>query len=331
MMKNSALIITSIANSSNEILKKYASKSQEKELLFIVIGDLKSPDHFDLPGCSFYSLKDQERLAIPLVALTPKGHYSRKNIGYLLAIQAGKKIIIETDDDNIALDDFWRIRDKYSSARFISNAGWVNAYKYFSTQNIWPRGFALEEIQKPQQSHSIGIQEVSAPIQQGLANGNPDVDAIYRLIFPLPFNFDQSTPLALQNGSICPFNSQNTTWFEEAFPLMYLPSYCSFRMTDIWRSFIAQRIAWTCDWPILFHSSTVFQERNQHSLIKDFSDEISGYLNNHKIVNDLMSLDLPRGEKNILDNMRRCYGKLIDSKIIEEDEMDLVNLWLNNF
>jgi hypothetical protein len=27
-------------------------------------------------------------------------------------------------------------------------------------------------------------------------------------------------------------------------PLLYLPSHCCFRMTDIWRSFIAQRCLW---------------------------------------------------------------------------------------
>ena len=119
-----------------------------------------------------------------------------------------------------------------------------------------------------------------SPIQQGLANQNPDVDAIYRLVLPLPLDFVEAAPVALGKGAWCPFNSQNTTWWSEAFPLLYLPFHCSFRMTDIWRSFVAQRIAWENGWSILFHNATVFQERNEHSLIRDFEEEIPGYLNN---------------------------------------------------
>ena len=65
---------------------------------------------------------------------------------------------------------------------------------------------------------------VVSPIWQGLADRNPDIDAIYRLTQPLPVHFDKTKlRIALAEGSICPFNSQNTTWFREAFPLMYLP------------------------------------------------------------------------------------------------------------
>ena len=55
------------------------------------------------------------------------------------------------------------------------------------------------------------------------------------------------------------------------YPLLYLPAYCSFRMTDIWRSFVAQRIAWENGWRLLFHGPTMEQERNVHDLMKDFA------------------------------------------------------------
>ena len=44
-------------------------------------------------------------------------------------------------------------------------------------------------------------------------------------------------------------------------------------MTDIWRSFVAQRIAWANGWAILFHEPTVWQDRNEHNLMRDFRDE----------------------------------------------------------
>ena len=47
-------------------------------------------------------------------------------------------------------------------------------------------------------------------------------------------------------------------------------------MTDIWRSFVAQRVIHQGH-GILFHGRTVWQERNEHDLHRDFIDELPGY------------------------------------------------------
>jgi hypothetical protein len=151
------------------------------------------------------------------------------------------------------------------------------------------------------------------------------------MTMPLPINFDENSPIALGLNSWSPFNSQNTSWFREAFPLLYLPSYCSFRMTDIWRSFVAQRIAWTCDWPIMYHNATVWQERNDHSLIKDFEDEVPGYVNNEKICSLLEKLPLQPGTQNICENLIRCYDALTTAGFVGKEEMLLVEAWVSEF
>ncbi|MEO6903729.1 MAG: STELLO glycosyltransferase family protein [Bacteroidia bacterium] len=328
-MKNTFLIITSIANQEHPVLKQFAIESVANNVPFIVIGDTKSPEEFSLKGCDFYSVRRQKELKFELTENLPFKHYARKNLGYLIAISKGAETIIETDDDNIPKEHFWDNRTKEVKSHLLTQKGWVNVYKYFTEINIWPRGFALENLLNSLPS----LEEpemVNCPIQQGLADDNPDVDAIYRLTLPLPVVFNKSNNVALGNYSICPFNSQNTTWFKETFPLLYLPSYCSFRMTDIWRSFVAQRIAWTCNWSILFHKSTVRQERNDHDLMKDFQDEISGYNNNLQIVKSLNELNLKEGVENIPDNMILCYKKLIDLKLVGEDEMGLLKSWLED-
>ena len=88
---------------------------------------------------------------------------------------------------------------------------------------------------------------------------------------------------------------------------MYLPSYTTFRMSDIWRSLIAQRICWENNWRILFSKSTAIQLRNIHNLMNDFKDEIPGYLQNKNIVNYLEQLKLRKGIKNINKNLLKCY------------------------
>ena len=328
-MENTFLIITSIANQEHPVLNQFAEEASINNISFIVIGDTKSPKEFILEGCDFFSIERQQQLPFELANILPVKHYARKNLGYLYAISKGAEIIIETDDDNLPLEGFWENRTKLVNAHCLKNKGWVNVYKYFTESHIWPRGFALENILDPLPPLEKLIL-IDSPIQQGLADENPDVDAIYRLTSPLPIIFDKSNNIALGNNTFCPFNSQNTTWFREAFPLLYLPSHCSFRMTDIWRSFVAQRIAWTCGWSILFHQSTVWQERNEHNLMNDFRDEISGYINNAQIVKVLKELDLKDGIENISTNMKLCYKALIELGFVGEQESMLLDAWLKD-
>lgn len=326
-----SLIITSIANDQHPILKQFATECKTQNVSFIVMGDTKSPADFKLEGCDYWSVDRQLTLPFDLAKITPTKHYSRKNLGYLLAIKNGSTELVETDDDNIPRAEFWTPKNREVKSYNFENAGWVNVYHYFTKNMIWPRGYPLEELQKKQiELSTLKNETINCPIQQGLADENPDVDAVYRLTYPLPLNFEIKARLALGKNAWSPFNSQNTYWFKEAFPLMYLPSFCSFRMTDIWRSYVAQRIAWECGWSILYHEPTVWQERNEHNLMKDFEDEIPGYSNNFNICKELQALTLKPGKENISDNLITCYQKLIDINVIGKEEMALLKAWISD-
>lgn len=322
-----SIIITSIS-APNAVMKSIAEESLKQHMDFIVIGDVNTPADFKLNGCRYFSINEQEKLNFNLAKILPKKHYSRKNLGYLLS--KDQNIIIETDDDNFPRSEFWNPREKNVMANIVLGKNWTNVYKYFSQLHVWPRGFPLECLALQQPQLEKNLQSVFCPIQQGLADENPDVDAVYRMTLKLPLNFENRSPVAIGEKTWCPFNSQNTTWHKEAFPLLYLPSFCSFRMTDIWRSFIAQRIAWTCGWHILFHNSTVWQERNEHNLLKDFEDEIPGYMNNFKICRLLEDLDLRYGFENISENLIRCYTLMTENNFIDREEMKLVQAWIKD-
>jgi hypothetical protein len=330
-MTSKSLIITSIAADDHPVLRTFAAACRERDIRFIVIGDTKSPERFDLEGCDYWSVGRQKDLPFALAEILPYRHYARKNLGYLLAMQQGSERIVETDDDNLPHDSFWQEREPEVDCRYFEDQGWVNVYHYFTPQKVWPRGYPLDELQRPQADLSaLPERRVHCPIQQGLADENPDVDAVYRLTYPLPLTFSPGPPLGLGSKSWSPFNSQNTVWFPEAFPLLYLPSFCSFRMTDIWRSFVAQRIAWENDWAVLYHEATVWQERNEHDLMRDFEDEIPGYLQNGRIRRLLEALELAPGVENIPDNLRRCYGVLIREDLIDVKERALLDAWLHD-
>lgn len=331
MNSDTVLVITSIS-SPNRILRTYAEECAKRGMRFIVVGDAKSPSDFAMANCDFWSLDRQKQSDFGLATKLPENHYARKNIGYLLALKKRPDVIIETDDDNLPQDGFWEERKLRSEARLLVGQGWVNVYKYFTSMNIWPRGFPLEHVWNDIPSvDTVEAQEAMCPVQQGLSDGNPDVDAIYRLAMPLPVRFGASKSVALGKGSWCPFNSQNTTWFKAAFPLLYLPSYCSFRMTDIWRSYIAQRIFWECNWQVLYHNATVCQKRNKHDLMQDFRDELDGYLNNDGMCEELSEVGLKRGPENILENLIICYRRLVETGYLDKRELPVVETWIRDF
>jgi len=323
-----ALVVTSISE-PNPVLKALATGCQARDMPFILVGDTRSPSDFSLEGCQFFSIAQQMESGLEFARLCPTKKYSRKNIGYLLAAQQGATIIVETDDDNFPYESFWPIFDRHQLLPQIHQAGWLNVYRYFTDISIWPRGLPLDQVNTPLPDfEQLPQVHVDCPIQQGLADDNPDVDAIYRLLLPLPLKFRGDRNLALGSGSWSPFNSQNTTWWQEAFLLMYLPTYCSFRMTDIWRSFIAQKIAWVNDWSVLFHHPTVWQERNEHNLMQDFRQEVDGYLRNHELTVALEQVTLRPGVAEIPDNLRRCYQHLTELEFFGMEEMTLLEAWL---
>jgi hypothetical protein len=325
------IIITSIS-SPNAAMRMFAEGAQNRNLGFIVAGDIKSPADFSLPGCHFLSMENQLASDFQFARLCPTRHYARKNIAYLQAIRQGAGIIRDTDDDNLPRKEFWLPREQKQLVPTYKEKGWANVYRWFSDTTIWPRGLPLDEVQAAMPPlESLSKQEVNAPIQQGLADDNPDVDAVYRLLFSLPQSFEQKGSVALGVGVWCPFNSQNTTWHREAFPLLYLPAYCSFRMTDIWRSFVAQRIAWENGWSLLFHDATVWQERNEHSLMKDFEDEVPGYINNRAIAESLEELNLKSGADALAENLLTCYEVLSVKGWVGRDELPLLQAWLDDY
>jgi hypothetical protein len=312
-------------------LQELSSQCKARDYSFFVIGDVPSPSDFSIEGCEFYSLERQKATGFKTAELLPTRHYSRKNIGYLLAMQSRTGMVLETDDDNMPLPEFWEPRKLRQSLPSLTGNGWTNVYGFFTEANIWPRGLPLDAIQKQLPAfEALPAAELNCPIQQGLADEDPDVDAIYRLLLPLPVSFRKDRRIALGGGTWCPFNSQNTAWFPEAYPLLYLPSYCSFRMADIWRSFVAQRIAWENEWAVLFKGPDVYQERNEHNLMRDFADEIPGYLNNRKIGESLSALKLQAGVGQIGENLIRCYEEMVRLELMPEKEIPLVKAWLQD-
>ncbi|MDZ7714100.1 MAG: STELLO glycosyltransferase family protein [Rhodovibrio sp.] len=286
MNSKNALVVTTIHEPGDFLDQILAVCADDFDV--IVVGDTITPSSWEDAPVHFLSIDRQRQLFGEFASVAPLRHYSRKNFGYLYAQKLGAPIVLETDDDTFPYPKFGRDLVADVEGRLANGGDWENVYSWFTDQHVWPRGLPLSHVTQRKRVSST-ITRRRCLVQQFLIDGDTDVDAIYRLTSPqgdVLFNADE-LPVILANDTVCPFNSQNTAFHAAAFPLLYLPHHCSFRMTDIWRSFVVQVALATAGEAIAFRGPTSHQVRNAHDLMRDFEQEVSGYLHNASIMTHL--------------------------------------------
>ena len=317
------IVITSIFPPT-EAIEKFAKL---KDWKVILVGDKKTAPDWGYPGVTYLSPEDQQEVASKFSSLIPWNSYTRKNIGYVHAISQGARVIYESDDDNIPLDN-WVSEPEFSTeAELISKASFVNIYSYFTDKKVWPRGIPLRCVLNPEVPKVMPPRTFKVGVWQFLADEDPDVDAIYRLTINEPIYFKSRAPMVLDQDVCCPFNSQNTYFRREVFPLLYLPSTVTFRFTDILRGLIAQPILWSAGYHLGFAGATVLQQRNPHDYLKDFESEIPCYLSAEKVVQIAKAAVF--ADRSISENMVSVYRALAAKGVVLEKELEVLNCWLD--
>ena len=303
----------------------------------IVVGDKKTPSTWNHSKCEFISLEDQLTSKFAIASLLPENHYTRKNLGYLYAIKKGAQAIIDTDDDNFPNTIKWNnlLSSKFEVFEHASSEkiSFKNIYSYFSNSDIpfWPRGFPLNLINC--EKTNIDLCEILnasskyAGLWQCMVDGDPDIDAIHRLIYKNTPHFQDKDALIMGNNTFCAFNSQNTLWVDsELFPLLYLPSTVSFRFTDILRGYIAQAVINTTSKNWGFYQATAYQDRNEHNLMNDFRSEVSMYSNMEEIFQIIY--ESCKSTNSITENLMNCYSSLFKNKFVRDEELKILSSWM---
>jgi hypothetical protein len=327
---NATCVITSIFPPTASVASFAGSVSFTN---VIVVGDRKSPPGYPLDGVRFLSVSDQEQLPWGLLGQLPFNHYCRKMVGYLEAAASGADILFDTDDDNGLLPGvdgaIWAIDCLHELRPGGDETRHLNVYRHFSDQPIWPRGLPLDLITASHAEPPLLAEAprgVSIGVWQGLANGDPDVDAIYRLTSNQPCTFLDRPAVSLPEGIVCPFNSQNTAFRRELLPLMYLPAYVTFRYTDILRGLVAQPILWAAGLRLAFTPATVFQDRNAHDYLRDLESEVPMYLTGRRALE--LAIETASASRSIPENLQAVYEALEREGIVEARELELLGLWL---
>eukprot|EP00741_Cyanophora_paradoxa_P000228 tig00000402_g221.t1 len=295
-------IITTINPPTDDVRKVAAVPGWQ----IVVVADKKTPKNWSLPeypNVHFLSVEDQEKLPYATRKLLPWNTYMRKNVGYLYAIERGATVVYETDDDNALLQDHVPVIEETAHVATLepcNPAGpdaqpVVNPYAYFGHRDIWPRGYPLQHLgtqdltctRRSAPLHAPGAPRVSVPVQQYLADADPDLDAVFRLVKPKlvgHIHFAKRDPVAVRRGLMVPYNTQNTVTLYQAFWGLWMPTSVNWRVSDIWRGYVAQAILWRLGARLAFGHATAVQVRNPHSYLHDFEEEMQLYLEAGKLV-----------------------------------------------
>ncbi|XP_078374528.1 uncharacterized protein LOC144658081 [Oculina patagonica] len=330
------IVITTI-NSPTADVKKLAGIEGWK---VVVVGDTKTPADWSYPNCVFLSVEKQKSLGYHIHDLLPYKSYARKNIGYLYAIQHGAKIIYETDDDNSPTSGKITFYQQETGDFLVyrTDSILVNPYEHFGQSSIWPRGYPLDHIADPPSHNFIKCQGVDTSIQQGVVNGDPDVDAIFRLTrkdkdVDLKVEFDpEAQPVVLPPNTMAPFNSQNTLFMNKALWAMLIPTTVTFRVCDIWRGYWAQRLMWDVGSHLSFFPPNAVQFRNAHNYLIDFIDEKMLYHDSGRLVEFLINWksDKPDFFSRVLDlsvaMVHQGFWEINDAILTEAWLTDLISI-----
>ena len=138
---------------------------------------------------------------------------------------------------------------------------------------------SIEQVKYSRGNAKPGCNSRPWGIVQFLADEDPDVDAIYRMVDGAPSYFAKGRKFFLDAGTYCTVNSQATLWTSEFFPLLFFPIGVFDRVTDILRGYILTAALWQMGFSAAYASPIVYQKRNVHNLHKDFLQEIPLYVN----------------------------------------------------
>jgi hypothetical protein len=276
-----------------EFLLEYAenAKSHEHDVVFIVIGDRKTPDTAadfcrEIEHCVYMDLVDQEKYLKRFPEL--KEHLlvdsiSRRNIGHLMAYENGSDVIIMLDDDNFATTDDCIGKHSIVGTTvdlpvFSSNSRWFNvcnALHEIHGVEFYARGYP------PAQRWNDGNTSQDqypcrVAVNGGLWINDPDIDALTRLERPLKTSGMKNgwpKAFALALGTWSPWNCQNTAISAEALPSYFLSPYAG-RHLDIWASYVTTRCAEAMGQVIAFGEPLARHDRSPHNLYKDMDQEM---------------------------------------------------------
>jgi len=202
--------------------------------------------------------------------------------------------------------------------------------------HIWPRGLPLDYVRgKGVQNWTLHTSQIDRPpaVQQFLADEDPDVDAVFRLTRDLPCHFkgkpsDEPEHLVIPQNVFVPYNAQATVHLYEAFWGLLLPVTVHGRVSDIWRSYLSQKLLWDIGQVLSFTNPHVIHDRVAHDYLKDFQSEQDLYLKSTAMVAFLArwQTDAPT----LVERIEQLWAALYSRGFVEHGDLLLAQAWIRD-
>ena len=322
-----------VVDSDKDCLKWRDSRSGNKVVTCLSPKKLKEMDH-------------------PFANALPKSQVARKNVGYLYAIQHGAQVVWDFDDRSLM--KFWMSGAAPDSSLVLDSAiksGTIDAAQpdghLFLTYNpypalspssglLWPRGLPLSHIGKLEQNSpslsTLKVDSSSIAVLQSVSDITPDLYAIDHLSRPFPISFKrtmETNPTIIPIGTMSPYNSQASLHFRAGFWAFLLPTTVHSRVSDIWRSYIAQRLFWDVGLHLGFMARPIVtREPDSINIMDDFFAENTLHSKSDSLIDFLQHWQ--SDANTLVERAEQLWVALYDEGYIEELDVEILQLWLQS-
>jgi len=245
----------------------------------------------------------------------PYNSFSRRNIGDLFAYEKGFDSIIRVDDDNFPTnDDFIGYHSViFGDSEHVvieSGNGWYNICEGLVDVNhipFYPRGFPYSKRWKGGEI-SKTMKKVKVVLNAGLWLGDPDIDAITRLSFPIDvkeYTKIHGEHFVLEKGTWCSTNTQNTAYSRDIIPASFVSPFTG-RYDDIWSGYLLRKVMDHLGEYVSYGLPLLKQDRNVHNLWNDLELEMNGNLYTDHLIECLQPITLSGSD------YASCYYELAE-------------------
>ena len=317
-------VVTTIYNLTDSIVRI----AELPDFCVVVVADKKTPKNYPLiPGMVIIDEASQRLLTSQFALSLPWNHFGRKNLGYLYAIAYGAQVIFDFDDDNL-LKQGERLRIPVEGVALSGVCSSINVYPLMGA-SAWPRGLPLPDIK------CVGTVDKrssmsSVAVVQSLADNDPDVDAIFRLTRSLPVHFDVPKGLdavKIPRFRFSPYNAQASLHDRRSMWGLLLPVTVHGRVSDIWRSYVTQRLLWDVNLDVAFSYPMVDQYRNPHNYLQDMDAEKDLYFRSSALVQFLS--EWRSNEQMIEVRLETLWIEMYERGFVEIEDVVLIQQWIS--
>lgn len=217
---------------------------------------------------------------------------NRRNIGFLLALEAGAELLVSIDDDNFVIDgsDFIGEHAVAGSQTSVeeseSSDGWFNIGTMLEATpeiEIFPRGFPYFARKRARRVETQAARTARVAMNAGLWLTDPDVDAISRIAIAPRVSSASEEAVFLGPRTWSPINTQNTAIPRDAIAAYYyvrmgfsLGGLSIDRYGDILSGYFLQACVKARGEAIRIGSPVADHRRTPHNLFKDLYHELAG-------------------------------------------------------